>query len=99
LVLGSLQIRCFERRVFRDEVEIALTPTEFSLLLVMARDAGRVITHRQLLRQVWGPAYVDDVQYLRVYMMQLRQKLEQDPTQPQLLVTTPGIGYRLKPPD
>lgn len=99
LTIGPLRIQCFERRVFMDEVEIQLTPTEFSLLQVLARDAGRVITHRQILRQVWGSAYVDDVQYLRVFMKQLRQKLERDPTRPQLLVTTPGVGYRLRPPD
>jgi|SRR3954470_912491 two-component system KDP operon response regulator KdpE len=99
LTIGPLRIQCFERRVFIDEVEIAMTPTEFSLLQVLARDAGRVITHRQLLRQVWGPTYIDDVQYLRVFMKQLRQKLERDPTRPQLLVTTPGVGYRLRPPE
>lgn len=99
LCIGALRIQCFERRVFVDEVEVQLTPTEFSLLHVLAREAGRVITHRQLLRQVWGAAYVDDVQYLRVFMKQLRQKLESDPTRPALLVTTPGVGYRLRPPD
>jgi two-component system KDP operon response regulator KdpE len=99
LTIGPLRIQCFERRVFMDEVEIQLTPTEFSLLQVLAREAGRVITHRQLLRQVWGAAYVDDVQYLRVFMKQLRQKLERDPLHPQLLVTTPGVGYRLRPLD
>jgi two-component system KDP operon response regulator KdpE len=99
LLVGSLRIQCFERRVFLNEVEIVLTPTEFSLLQLLARDAGRVITHRQLLRHVWGAEYVDDVQYLRVYMKQLRQKLEEDPTRPRLLLTTPGVGYRLKPAD
>jgi two-component system KDP operon response regulator KdpE len=99
LTIGPLRIQCFERRVFLDEVEVKLTPTEFSLLQVMAREAGRVITHRQLLRQVWGPAFMEDVQYLRVFMKQLRQKIERDPTKPQILVTTPGVGYRLKPPD
>jgi len=99
LTIGPLRVQCFERRVFLDEVEVKLTPTEFSLLQVMARDAGRVITHRQLLRQVWGASCVDDVQYLRVFMKQLRHKLERDPTKPQLLVTTPGVGYRLRPPD
>jgi len=99
LTIGGLRVQCFERRVFLNEVEIQLTPTEFSLLQVLARDAGRVITHRQLLRQVWGASYVDDVQYLRVFMKQLRQKLEQDPSHPRLLVTTPGVGYRLRPPD
>jgi len=99
LSIGPLRIQCFERRVFLDDSEVELTPTEFSLLQVMARDAGRVITHRQLLRQVWGTTHVDDVQYLRVFMKQLRQKLERDPAKPQLILTTPGVGYRLKPPD
>lgn len=99
LNIGSLRMLCFERRVFMNEVEVQLTPTEFSLLQVLARDAGRVITYRQLLRQVWGPEYVDDVQYVRVFMKQLRQKLEVDPNRPKLLVTTPGVGYRLRAPD
>jgi two-component system, OmpR family, KDP operon response regulator KdpE len=99
LTFGGLRIQCFERRVYLNDVEIEFTPTEFSLLQVLAREAGRVITHRQLLRQVWGPEFVDDVQYLRVFMKQLRQKLEADPTRPRLLLTTPGVGYRLKPQD
>jgi two-component system, OmpR family, KDP operon response regulator KdpE len=99
LTIGALLIQCFERRVFMNEQEIHLTPTEFNLLRVLARDAGRVVTHRQLMRQVWGAEYLDDVQYLRVFMKQLRQKLEQDPTRPQLLVTTPGVGYRLRAPE
>jgi two-component system KDP operon response regulator KdpE len=65
----------------------------------MARQAGRVVTHRHLLREVWGGSYVQDTQYLRVYMRQLRRKLEQNPTSPQLLITTPGVGYRLRAPD
>ncbi len=93
--IGPLHIQPLERRVFLEMVEVALTPTEFSLLLVMSREAGRVVTHRRLLTEVWGAAYVDDVQYLRVYMKQLRRKLERDPAKPQLLVTTPGVGYRL----
>jgi two-component system KDP operon response regulator KdpE len=99
LTIGPLRVQSLDRRVFVDEVEIQLTPTEFDLLQVLAREAGRVITHRQLLRQVWGPEYVEDVQYLRVFMKQLRHKLERDPTHPSLLVTTPGVGYRLRPPD
>lgn len=99
IVVGELRLQCFERRAFLNDAEVELTPTEFSLLQVLARDAGRVMTHRQLLRQVWGPAYTEDVQYLRVFMKQLRTKLERDPGKPKLLVTTPGVGYRLKPPD
>ncbi|RYZ03038.1 MAG: response regulator transcription factor [Myxococcales bacterium] len=99
LEVGPLRIHLIERRVFVDDQPVALTPTEFSLLHVMARQAGRVVTHRQLLREVWGSKYVDDTQYLRVFMRQLRQKLERNPNRPQLLLTTPGVGYRLKPPE
>lgn len=97
--IGPLRILPLERSVFLDGREVALTPTEFSLLCAMARQAGRVVTHRQLLREVWGASYTQDTQYLRVYMRQLRRKLEQDPNSPQLLITTPGVGYRLRAPD
>lgn len=99
LEIGPLRIRPVERLVYLDGKEVALTPTEFSLLQVMARRAGRVVTYRQLLLEVWGAGYTEDTQYLRVYMRQLRQKLERDPASPQLLLTTPGVGYRLKAPD
>jgi two-component system KDP operon response regulator KdpE len=99
LEVGPLRIRPVERLVYLDGKEVSLTPTEFSLLQVMARRAGRVVTYRQLLLEVWGAGYTDDTQYLRVYMRQLRQKLERDPASPQLLLTTPGVGYRLKAPD
>jgi two-component system KDP operon response regulator KdpE len=99
LTIGPLRIHCYERRVYMDETEVELTPTEYNLLHALAREAGRVITHRQLLRQVWGAEFVEDVQYLRVFMKQLRHKLEPNPAKPQLLVTTPGVGYRLRPPD
>jgi two-component system, OmpR family, KDP operon response regulator KdpE len=97
--VGPLCLRPRERTVYLNGEEVPLTPTEFSLLHVMARQAGRVVTHRHLLREVWGGSYVQDTQYLRVYMRQLRRKLEQDPTSPQLLITTPGVGYRLRAPD
>jgi two-component system, OmpR family, KDP operon response regulator KdpE len=99
LEIGPLRIHPMDRKVFLDGRAVALTPTEFSLLQVMARQVGRVVTHRQLLREVWGSGYTDDTQYLRVYMRQLRQKLERNPNSPQLLLTTPGVGYRLKAPD
>ncbi len=99
LSIGPLRIESHERRVLLNDVEVALTPTEFRLLEVMAHEAGRVVTHRRLLKEVWGEAHVEDVQYLRIFMKQLRRKLESDPTKPALLVTTPGVGYRLKPPD
>ena len=84
----------------RHEVSIAgdpvhLTPTEFKLLARLVRQAGQVVTHRQLLIDVWGAEYVQHTQYLRLYMAQLRAKLENNPTEPQLLLTEPGVGYRL----
>ena len=71
-----------------------LTPKEFDLLVALAEAPGRVLTHRQLLSKVWGPAHVDDVPYLRVFIGQLRQKIEADPAEPRLILTEPGIGYR-----
>ncbi len=97
--IGPLRIHAALRKVYLNDQEVVLTPTEFTLLHVMARQAGRVVTHRQLLRDVWGAACVEDIQYLRVFMRQLRQKLEQNPASPQLLLTTPGVGYRLNPPE
>jgi two-component system KDP operon response regulator KdpE len=99
LEVGPLRLHLIERKVYVHDQEVAVTPTEFSLLKVMAWQAGRVVTHRQLLREVWGVEYVDDIQYLRVFMRQLRRKLEQNPARPQLLVTTPGVGYRLMAPE
>ena len=84
------------RTVTRDGAEIRLTPTEFRLLAVLIRHAGKVLTHRQLLRDVWGPGAQGQSHYLRVYMNQLRHKLEQDPTVPTLLITETGVGYRLR---
>jgi len=82
--------------VTRDGAEIRLTPTEFRLLAVLIRHAGKVLTHRQLLRDVWGPGAQGQSHYLRVYMNQLRHKLERDPTVPTLLITETGVGYRLR---
>jgi two-component system KDP operon response regulator KdpE len=76
--------------------EVHLTPIEYKLLVALAKHAGMVITHRQLLEQVWGPGHAHQMQYLRVYMTQLRHKLEANPARPKFLVTEPGIGYRLK---
>lgn len=77
---------------------VRLTPTEFKLLAFLVRHAGKVLTHGQILKEVWGPTHTADVQYLRVYAGQLRQKLEADPAQPRFLMTEPGVGYRLSPP-
>jgi len=95
-VLQNLRVDLAQRQVFIDEKEVHLTPIEYKLLTVLVRHAGRVITHNQLLKEVWGPAHVNEVQYLRVYMTQLRHKLEVDPTRPRFLMNEPGIGYRLK---
>ena len=74
---------------------VKLTPTEYALLRLLVQHAGRVLTHRQILKEVWGPEYVDETHYLRVYFAQLRQKLEANPALPHLIVTEPGVGYRL----
>ncbi|CAA0090585.1 KDP operon transcriptional regulatory protein KdpE [Starkeya nomas] len=94
LRLGGIEIDIPRHRVVRDGAEIKLTPKEFELIAFLARHAGKVLTHRQILRDVWGPAHEHDTQYLRVYVGQLRTKLEADPANPALIVTEPGIGYR-----
>jgi two-component system KDP operon response regulator KdpE len=91
---GPLEISLAEYRVTRSGVEVRLTATEFKLLAHLAANAGRVLTHRALLTAVWGPEYAEHVEYLRVYMRQLRKKLEADPDHPEILTTEPGIGYR-----
>ena len=82
-------------RLGGNEHDVKLTPTEFRLLATLARHAGRVLTHTALLREVWGPNHDGDLAYLRVYMGQLRQKLEVEPAVPRWLLTEPGVGYRL----
>ncbi|MBL9007793.1 MAG: response regulator [Myxococcales bacterium] len=94
--LGSVRVDLSLRQVFRDGSEVHLTPTEYKLLTLLFQYAGRVVTHRQLLVQVWGPQFADQSHYLRVYMAQLRHKLEADPTRPRYLRTETGVGYRLK---
>jgi two-component system KDP operon response regulator KdpE len=94
--LDALRVDLAKRQVFVRGSEVHLTPTEYKLLSVLVRHAGRVVTHRQLLRDVWGPPYVEHTQYLRVYMGQLRHKLEPDPAHPRFLANEPGVGYRLK---
>ena len=75
--------------------EVHLTPNEYKLLTTLVQHAGKVLTHRQLLREVWGPGYAEENHYLRVYMGQLRHKLEKEPARPRYLLTEPGVGYRL----
>jgi two-component system KDP operon response regulator KdpE len=92
---GRLELDFVRRIVTVDGQEVKLTATEYSLLALLARNAGRVITHRQLLTEVWGPQAVEQTHYLRVYFAHLREKLEAEPAKPELLITEPGIGYRL----
>jgi two-component system KDP operon response regulator KdpE len=94
--VGGLQVDLSHRQVFIDETEVHLTPMEYKLLTTLVRYAGKVVTRHQLLKEVWGPAYAGEDHYLRVYMGQLRHKLEADPTRPRYLITEPGVGYRLK---
>ena len=86
------------RRVRRNGLEVHLTPIEYRLLTVLITRVGRVLTHRQLLREVWGPSHAGQSHYLRIYMGHLRQKLERDPAQPQHLLTETAVGYRLVAP-
>jgi len=92
----DVEIDLVKRVVRVRGAEVHLTPIEYKLLTTLAKHAGMVMTHRQLLEQVWGPGHAHQMQYLRVYMTQLRHKLEQQPARPRYLVTEPGIGYRLK---
>ena len=94
--VGDLRVDLAARHVFVAGEEVHLTPTEYKLLTALVRDAGKVLTHRQLLNAVWGPNAVAHTHYLRVYMTQLRHKLEHDPTRPRHLQTEPGVGYRLR---
>jgi two-component system KDP operon response regulator KdpE len=93
---GDLRVDLEHRQVFVDEREVHLTPTEYKLLVTLVRHAGKVLTHRQLMKEVWGANTVTQTPALRVHMTQLRHKLERDPTQPRHLLTEPGVGYRLK---
>jgi two-component system KDP operon response regulator KdpE len=93
--LGRLRVDLLRRRVFVDEAEVHLTPIEYKLLTTLVRHAGKVLTHRLLLREVWGPAHVEQAQYLRVYIVHLRRKLEADPARPRYFLTEAGVGYRL----
>ncbi|MCX5893764.1 MAG: response regulator [Deltaproteobacteria bacterium] len=94
--IGKIKVD-FERRiVWRGQDEVHLTPIEYKLLAVLLKHRGKVVTHRQLLKEVWGPSYVEQNPYLRIFILNLRRKLEDDPTRPQYLLTEPGVGYRLR---
>ena len=95
-VLDNLRVDLAKREVFLNDTEVHLTPIEYRLLAVLVKYAGKVVTHSQLLKEVWGSPYANQTQYLRVYMAQLRHKLEADPARPRFLTNEPGVGYRLK---
>ena len=92
----DLKIDFLKRQVYRGNRELHLTPIEYRLLTVLVGNAGRVMTHRQLLKEVWGPPYIEQTHYLRVFMNQLRKKIEADSTRPHFLLNEPGIGYRFQ---
>lgn len=91
----GVRIDLVNRSVKRDGQPVHLTPTEYRLLTLLVRNAGKVLTHRQILREVWGPSHVESSHYLRIYMGQLRHKLEENPARPRCLLTEGGVGYRL----
>jgi two-component system KDP operon response regulator KdpE len=95
LALGSLKIDLLRRKVFKADAEVNLTPIEYRLLALLVRQLGLVVTHRHILKEIWGPEHVHDSHYLRIYMGQLRHKLEDDPARPRYLLTEVGVGYRL----
>jgi two-component system KDP operon response regulator KdpE len=95
VVVGELEIDLAGRTVRRDGSEIHLTPIEFDLLRVLATHRGKLVTHRQLLHEVWGPGYESETHYLRVHFAHMRAKLEPEPSRPRYLITEPGVGYRL----
>ncbi|WP_242907385.1 response regulator [Actinomadura terrae] len=94
---GDFVVDLAAKRVARDGADVRLTPTEWHILELLVRDAGRLVSQRQLLREVWGPSYEKETNYLRVYLAQLRRKLEPDPARPRHLITEPGMGYRFEP--
>jgi len=97
LVTPDFTVDLAAKRVTRGDADVRLTPTEWSLLEILVRNAGRLVTQRQLLREVWGPQYETEGNYLRVYLAHLRRKLEPDPSRPRYLHTEPGMGYRFEP--
>ncbi|HEY8475580.1 MAG TPA: response regulator [Chloroflexota bacterium] len=97
-VAGHLTVDFAARVVTRQGEEVHLTPTEYELLKYLILNAGKVVTHRNLLQAVWGPAYSEETSYLRVFIAQLRRKIEPDPARPQYIVTEPGVGYRFRVP-
>ena len=95
-ILNTLRVDLAGRHVFLKDAEVHLTPIEYRLLAYFIKNAGKVVTHTQLLKEVWGPAYINQPHYVRVYMGMLRHKLEEDPSRPRFFINEPGIGYRLR---
>lgn len=98
LAFGDVSIDRTRRIVTRGGSELHLTPIEYRLLCLLAEHAGKVLTHRQILKEVWGPTYATQSHYVRVHMAELRKKIEVDPARPKVIVTEPGVGYRLREP-
>ena len=96
LINGPLRMDLVRHEVFLNRQKVSLTPKEYDLLRYFIINRGKMLTHKQLLREVWGPAHSDDMQYLRVYIGQIREKLEENPASPALIITEPGIGYRME---
>jgi len=94
--MGRLKVDLAKRLVYLDDQEVHLTPIQYRLLSVLVKHPGKVLTHHQILKEVWGPGHMNDAHYLRIYMSQLRQKLEADPAKPEYFLTESGVGYRLK---
>lgn len=98
IIIGDLSVDLMKRIVSLRDERIKLSPKEFNLLKILAMNEGRLLTHKYLMQQVWGEAYSDDNQYLRIYIAQLRQKIEKDPVRDQFIINEPGIGYRMEKP-
>ncbi|SHG07637.1 response regulator [Streptoalloteichus hindustanus] len=94
---ASFTVDLAAKKVLREDAEVHLTPTEWGILEVLVRNSGRLVAQKQLLKEVWGPAYATETHYLRVYLAQLRRKLEPEPSRPRHLITEPGMGYRFEP--
>jgi two-component system KDP operon response regulator KdpE len=98
IAIGELVVDIPDRRVTRAGEEIHLTPIEFDVLRFLAQNHGKLVTHRRLLQEVWGPSYGEETHYLRVHVAHIRAKIEPDPARPTYIVTEPGVGYRLQTP-
>jgi two-component system KDP operon response regulator KdpE len=96
IAFGDVKVDLGAHTVTRDGEEVHLTPIEYDLLAMLAKHRGKLVTHRQLLQEVWGPQYVDETHYLRVHVAHVRSKLERDPSRPRYIITEPGVGYRLR---